>query len=118
MKEKCFRLVGPATSTSPYSNATAMKTYNIKDYNEWTFIEENLPDYHRRDDVLYNDIVTRFVNGEDLEEADRYEMEATFRTLDEAEEWLDKDIKRLFIEAFKNAYEGGRVVTITLEEQR
>lgn len=95
-----------------------MKTYNVKDYDEWTFIEENLPDYHRRDDVLYNDIVTRFVNGEDLEEADRYEMEATFSTRKEAEEWLDKDIKRLFIEAFANAYEGGRVITITLEEQK
>lgn len=95
-----------------------MKTYKINGYDEWTFIEENLPDYHRRDDVLYNDIVSRYVNGEELDDGDLAMVRGDFASVKEAEEWLDDDIKRLFLEAFKHAYEDGRVETITLEEKQ
>lgn len=90
------------------------KKYEIANYDEWQFIEENLPNYHRRDDVLFNDIVSRYVNGEELSEEDTNQVEAEFESVEDAEKWLDNDIKRLFLEAFKSAYEEGRVTNIEI----
>ena len=36
----------------------------------WDFIEKYLPDYVRNDDVLFSDILTRVVNGEEVDAAD------------------------------------------------
>ena len=30
----------------------------------WSFIEQYLPDYYSRDDVLHSDILTRYLEGE------------------------------------------------------
>lgn len=91
------------------------KTYNICDYDLWDFIADNLPNYHQRDDVLYNDIVSRYVNGEDLDEKDLAMMKETFKSYTEAEKWLDNDIDRLFLEAFEEAYKNGDVYSITMK---
>ena len=82
------------------------KTYNIGEYDTWEFIEDNLPNYHQRDDVLHNDLVSRFVNCEDMEEADYKMVHEEFEgNILAAEDWLDKDIKRLFLEAVEAAYD-------------
>ena len=31
----------------------------------WAFIEQYLPDYSSRDDVLHSDILTRYLDGEE-----------------------------------------------------
>ncbi len=38
--------------------------------NTWAFIEEFLPDYYHRDDILHYDIYSRYINNEDLSEGD------------------------------------------------
>ena len=91
-----------------------MKTYKINEYDEWNFIEENLPNYHQRDDILYNDIVSRYVNGEEIDESDMELMKSRFNSVEEAEEWLDKDVKRLFLEAVETAYDNNKIATITV----
>lgn len=90
------------------------KTYRINEYDDWSFIEENLPNYERRSDVLYNDIVCRYVNGEELDSDDAEMMQRDFSSVEEAEKWLDKDCKRLFLEAVEAAFDGGRIVKITV----
>ena len=85
------------------------------EYDEWNFIEDNLPNYHQRDDVLYNDIVSRYVNGEELDGEDLARMRADFPSVESAEKWLDTDIKRLFLEAVGAAYDEGLLCEITVE---
>lgn len=36
----------------------------------WPFIEQYLPDYSSRDDVLHSDILTRYLDGEEVWEGD------------------------------------------------
>ena len=90
------------------------KTYSISEYDEWKFIEDNLPCYHQRDDVLHNDIVSRYVNGEDLSDKDAADMAFEFDSIEAAEKWLDNDIKRLFIESVATAFERGEIESITI----
>ena len=47
-------------------------TKNINNYANgfWRFIEEYLPNYYSRDDVLRDDILLRFVENEDVYEKD------------------------------------------------
>lgn len=91
-----------------------MKTYKINEYDEWNFIEENLPNYHRRDDILYHDIVSRYVNGEEIGAQDLDMMKIHFKSVEEAEKWLDGDYKRLFLEAVEAAYDNHKIATITV----
>lgn len=90
-------------------------TKSYGEYDEWNFIEDNLPNYHQRDDVLYNDIVSRYVNGEELDEGDLAQMKADFPSVESAEKWLDTDIRRLFLEAVESAYDKGLICGITVE---
>lgn len=90
------------------------KSYLLGEYDEWTFIEDNLPNYHQRDDVLYNDIVSRYVNGEELSEDDLAQMKSDFPSVESAEKWLDADIRRLFLEAVEAAYNEKRIMGIEL----
>ena len=89
------------------------KTYRINEYEDWLFIEENLPNYESRDDILYNDIVSRYVNGEEIDDHDAEMMKNDFSSFEEAAKWLDKDTKRLFLEAVEAVYEEGRLEAIT-----
>ena len=89
------------------------KTYRINEYEDWLFIEENLPNYESRNDILYNDIVSRYVNGEEIDDHDAEMMKNDFSSFEEAVKWLDKDTKRLFLEAVEAVYEEGRLEAIT-----
>ena len=46
------------------------KTYRINECEDWLFIEQNLPNYESRNDILYNDIVNRYVSGEEIDSQD------------------------------------------------
>jgi hypothetical protein len=39
-------------------------------FSYWPFIEEYLPDYYSSDQVLHSDILTRYLDGEDVSEDD------------------------------------------------
>ena len=39
-------------------------------YAYWPFIEKYLPDYYSREDVLHSDILTRYLDGEEVLEQD------------------------------------------------
>jgi hypothetical protein len=39
-------------------------------FSYWPFIEQYLPDYSSRDDVLHSDILTRYLDGEEVSEED------------------------------------------------
>lgn len=45
----------------------------------WRFIEEYLPNYSSRDDVLRDDILFRFVDGDDVSEEDLKWIEDEFK---------------------------------------
>ena len=47
-------------------------------HNTWRFIEENLPNYSSRDDVLLDDILLRYIEGDDVSEEDLEWIEAEF----------------------------------------
>ena len=93
------------------------KTYRINECEDWLFIEQNLPNYESRNDILYNDIVNRYVNGEEIDSHDAEMMQNDFSSFEEAEKWLDKDFKRLFLEAVEAVLEEGRLEAITCVEK-
>lgn len=51
---------------------------NTSYHNTWRFIEENLPNYSSRDDVLLDDILLRYIEGDDVSEEDLEWIEAEF----------------------------------------
>lgn len=93
------------------------KTYRINECEDWLFIEQNLPNYESRNDILYNDIVNRYVSGEEIDSHDAEMMQNDFSSFEEAEKWLDKDFKRLFLEAVEAVLEEGRLEAITCVEK-
>lgn len=70
----------------------------------WRFIEEFLPNYYSRDDVLLDDILYRYVNGDDVCNEDmqwiRAEYNGDMRLVKEDLVRLEKG----FIEESLNAY--------------
>lgn len=44
----------------------------------WRFIENNLPNYYSRDDVLRDDILSRYVGGDDVCDEDMQWIQAEF----------------------------------------
>ena len=44
----------------------------------WRFIEEHLPNYYGRDDVLEDDILLRYLEGDDVAEEDIARIAADF----------------------------------------
>lgn len=62
----------------------------------WEFIEDNLPDYYHRDDILRYDILSRFVDDEDMEADDVMMVREEFNSdKDKAREELD-DMEKEF----------------------
>lgn len=57
-------------------------TYQINNsyHNAWRFIEEYLPNYSNRDDVLQDDILLRFIEGDDVCEEDMEWVEKEFQS--------------------------------------
>ncbi|MCR5038287.1 MAG: hypothetical protein K6A94_02980 [Bacteroidales bacterium] len=47
-------------------------------YNAWRFIENYLPNYSKRDDVLEDDILLRFIEGDDLSKDDMKWIDSEF----------------------------------------
>lgn len=64
-----------------------------KTYSElWDFIEANLPCYYTRDDVLYSDILLRYICDEEVYEKDLVWIE---REYDNDKEAIKKELIRL-----------------------
>lgn len=62
----------------------------------WEFIEDNLPDYYHRDDILRYDILSRFVDDEDMEADDVMMVREEFKSdKDKVREELD-DMEKEF----------------------
>ena len=49
-------------------------------HNAWRFIEDYLPNYSRRDDILMDDILYRYVEGEDVNDDDLKWIAAEFHS--------------------------------------
>lgn len=69
-------------------------TKPISNFNNsrWLFIEENLPSYSSRDDVLYYDILFRYIDGDDVCEEDVEWIENDFKC---DKEMIRKELVRL-----------------------
>jgi len=77
----------------------------------WEFVEEWLPNYTHRDDVLGNDILTRYIDDELCEEDnadDLKEMRETYPTMEHAKFASDYDDLRLYTEALEAHKEASR----------
>lgn len=74
--------------------------------NTWRFIEEYLPNYSSRDDVLWDDILFRYIEGEHVCEDDLKWIERTFhndKTL--VKEELVRLESQFMLEALRAYYE-------------
>ncbi len=59
---------------------TNIKQTSNSYHNAWRFIEDYLPNYSRRDDVLIDDILLRYVEGEDVNDDDMRWIAAEFHS--------------------------------------
>lgn len=68
----------------------------------WRFIEEYLPNYSSRDDVLRDDILFRFVDGDDVSKEDLKWIEDEFKNdKNLVKEELIRLESRFMVEAMK-----------------
>ncbi len=68
----------------------------------WRFIEEYLPNYSSRDDVLRDDILFRFVDGDDVSKEDLKWIEDEFKNdKNLVKEELIRLESRFMVEALK-----------------
>ena len=70
----------------------------------WSFIAKYLPNYYSRDDVLWSDILNRYISDEDVSEEDIEYIEQTFANKDDVIEECMQLENRLFAEAIENYY--------------
>lgn len=72
-----------------------------KKRNYWQFIEDYLPNYYSREDVLWSDILIRFIENEELDDSDllRIENEIGLSKKVVLREFK-KNNKKLLLEAF------------------
>lgn len=66
----------------------------------WSFIENYLPDYYHRDDILHYDIYSRYIDNKDLAEGDAEWIYADFGSdKEEVKETIDQMEKKFAYEA-------------------
>ena len=71
--------------------------------NLWQFIEEYLPDYYHRDDVLHQDIYTRYIENEEVDENDLQWIYQDFGSdMKKVKEEADRLEKQFAYEALTN----------------
>lgn len=71
---------------------------------DWRFVEENIPCYYQRDDVLLCDILLRFIEGEDIAQDDLEMIKENYGTgMQEVSEALQKLEEKLWHEAYCNS---------------
>lgn len=75
-----------------------IKTYQELPNNYWNFIEKYLPNYTRRNDVLESDILTRYVENEEVDEDD-------LEWLPENKEEARKQLEELDVELYNESVE-------------
>lgn len=68
---------------------------------QWEFTERYLPNYYKRDDILYLDICARYINDE-LEDFRLIEMmKDDFQSMEDAVQFVNKTENNLFLEALE-----------------
>lgn len=78
----------------------------MKDINDiWGFIEEHYEDYYSSDAVLEHDILTKFIEGEDVYEEDIKRIKSNFKSADEIRDRLKIVTKDLTCEAIVSYYD-------------
>lgn len=71
--------------------------------NLWLFIEEYLPDYYHRDDVLHLNIYSRYIDNEEVDESDLQWIYQDFGSdKKKVEEEIDRLEKKFAYEALMN----------------
>ena len=71
--------------------------------NFWTFIEENLPGYYGRNDVTMDDMLLRYVEGGDLYDGEKEEIEGDYKNKQEVIEEIIR-LETKFCEEALRAY--------------
>ena len=84
-------------------NIAPLKKESSSGSNLWQFIEEYLPDYYHRDDVLHSDIYSRYIDNEEVDESDLQWIYQDFGSdKKKIEEELDRLEKQFAYEALMN----------------
>ena len=72
---------------------------------DWGFIEEHYPNYDGSDEIMQNNDLQRYVDGEDID-AEMVKEEWGFSTMKEAKEMLDTSNEQIMITAMENKNSG------------
>lgn len=84
-------------------NIAPLKKDSSGGNNLWQFIEEYLPDYYHRDDVLHLDIYSRYIDNEEVDESDLQWIYQDFGSdKKKVEEEIDRLEKQFAYEALMN----------------
>ena len=84
-------------------NIAPLKKNSSSRNNLWQFIEEYLPDYYHRDDVLHLDIYSRYIDNEEVDESDLQWIYQDFGSdKEKVEEEIDRLEKQFAYEALMN----------------
>ena len=84
-------------------NIAPLKKDSSGGNNLWQFIEEYLPDYYHRDDVLHLDIYSRYIDNEEVDESDLQWIYQDFGSdKEKVEEEIDRLEKQFAYEALMN----------------
>ena len=76
-------------------NIAPLKKQSSCGSNLWQFIEEYLPDYYHRDDVLHMDIYTRYIDNEEVDESD---LQWIYQDFGSDKKKVEEEINRLEIQ--------------------
>ena len=100
---KCIERAAEQGERVEVSNISPLKKDTSCGSNLQQFIEEYLPDYYHRDDVLHLDIYTRFIDNEEVDESDLQWIYQDFGSdKKKVEEEIDRLEKQFAYEALMN----------------